>query len=314
MERSRRSRLKTIFHRAEGLRGDERAAYLVRACADDAELRREVERLLEAAERTPESFLQPPEIDRGTSSVPLGDTVGHYRILESLGAGGMGEVYLAEDSRLKRRVALKVLPSEFAEQPERLHRFQREAETVAALNHPGIVTIHSVEEAGGVHFLTMELVEGETLAGLIPDQGLPWERFLSLSLPITEAVARGGSMRSWPAASRRSRPAASPPRSSSIGSSRPSDAPCVLTPARSPGRPAAPGRPSPVCASSVPGSRPVRSSSRWSCGSAGAGSRAVHASAPAPLRSRGPIDPASRRNWGWRDRRSPRWPFFRSGT
>ncbi|MCP4205387.1 MAG: protein kinase [bacterium] len=112
----------------------------------------------------------------------------HYRILEKLGAGGMGDVYLAEDRRLKRRVALKVLPKEFAALPERLNRFRREAEAVAALSHPNIVTIHSVEEAEGVHFLTMELLQGKTLARLIPRGGLPVRRFFEIAVPLVDAL------------------------------------------------------------------------------------------------------------------------------
>ncbi|MGB5392220.1 MAG: protein kinase, partial [Thermoanaerobaculia bacterium] len=84
----------------------------------------------------------------------IGTTLSQYRILEKIGEGGMGEVYLAEDTSLKRKVALKVLPAEMAADPERLARFKREAESVAALNHPNIVTIHSVEEVDGTHFLT----------------------------------------------------------------------------------------------------------------------------------------------------------------
>ena len=94
----------------------------------------------------------------------VGKKLAHYEIREKLGEGGMGEVYVAEDTRLDRRVALKVLPEKMAEDPERLERFEREAKAVAALNHPNIVTIHSVEEADGHHFITMELVEGKTLA------------------------------------------------------------------------------------------------------------------------------------------------------
>ena len=103
-------------------------------------------------------------------------TLSHYRILDKLGAGGMGEVYRAEDTRLKRQVALKVLPAEM------------EAELVAALNHPGIVTIYSVEESEGVHFLTMELVAGETLADLVPTEGMKLERFLELAVPLAQAL------------------------------------------------------------------------------------------------------------------------------
>jgi serine/threonine protein kinase len=93
----------------------------------------------------------------------IGKNLAHYRIPKSLGKGGMGEVYLAEDTKLNRRVALKLLPPEVAGDPERRRRFEREAQAVAALNHPNIVTIHSVEEVDGIHFLTMERLEGETL-------------------------------------------------------------------------------------------------------------------------------------------------------
>ena len=86
----------------------------------------------------------------------IGRTLSHYRITDRLGAGGMGEVYLAEDTKLKRRVALKILPADLAADPGRLARFQGEAEALAALNHPNIVTIYSVEYTDGVHFITME--------------------------------------------------------------------------------------------------------------------------------------------------------------
>lgn len=98
----------------------------------------------------------------------IGKTLAHYNVVGSLGKGGMGEVYVAEDSKLQRRVALKVLPQEMASDPERKARFEREARAVAALSHPNIVTIHSVEEADGVNFITMELVEGRTLAKMLP--------------------------------------------------------------------------------------------------------------------------------------------------
>ncbi len=119
----------------------------------------------------------------------IGTTVGHYRVLEKLGAGGMGEVYAVEDTQLERRVALKLLPADMAADPERLQRFRREARAVAALNHPNIVTLYSVEEADGLQFLTMELVEGTTLAEAIPQGGLPLEELLKLATPLVEAVA-----------------------------------------------------------------------------------------------------------------------------
>ena len=118
----------------------------------------------------------------------IGTSLGHYRILERLGKGGMGEVFLAEDTKLGRRVALKVLTEELASDTDWRQRFEREARAVAAINHPSIVTIHSVEEAGGVLFLTLELVEGSTLADQIPKDGMPLDRLLSIAIPLADAV------------------------------------------------------------------------------------------------------------------------------
>jgi len=96
-------------------------------------------------------------------TLTAGTKLGPYEILSPLGAGGMGEVFLASDSKLDRKVAIKVLPAEVASSPERLQRFERKAKTVAALNHPNIVTIHAIEQADGHNYIAMELVEGETL-------------------------------------------------------------------------------------------------------------------------------------------------------
>jgi Tol biopolymer transport system component len=119
----------------------------------------------------------------------IGSTLLHYRIVRALGSGGMGEVYAAEDTKLHRIVALKILPAATASDPERLARFQREAQAIAALNHPNVVTIYSVEEAAGTHFLTMELVEGKTLAELIPPHGFMLAEFLKITVPLTDAVS-----------------------------------------------------------------------------------------------------------------------------
>ncbi len=119
----------------------------------------------------------------------IGDTISHYRITAKLGAGGMGEVYLAKDTELDRRVAIKVLPVELAHHPKRLERFRREAKAVAALNHPNVVTIHSIEESGGTHFLTMEHVDGQSLDKLLPREGLPLAQFFELAIPMAEALA-----------------------------------------------------------------------------------------------------------------------------
>ncbi|HET9233088.1 MAG TPA: serine/threonine-protein kinase, partial [Candidatus Eisenbacteria bacterium] len=116
-----------------------------------------------------------------------GTRLGAYEIIAPLGAGGMGEVYRARDMRLDRDVALKVLPSEVSMQPDRLARFEREARTIAALNHPNIVVIHSIEAAEGTRFLTMELVEGQTLDHLVV-AGLPLSGVLDLAIPLADAL------------------------------------------------------------------------------------------------------------------------------
>jgi serine/threonine protein kinase len=118
----------------------------------------------------------------------IGQTLSHYKILEKLGSGGMGDVYVAEDTKLHRNVALKILPPEMATE-ERRQRFEREAQAIAALNHPNIVTIHSVEETEGVHFITMELVKGKTLTELIPKRGLPLAKLLEIAIPLADAVS-----------------------------------------------------------------------------------------------------------------------------
>jgi Tol biopolymer transport system component len=123
-----------------------------------------------------------------------GRTLGHYQILEPLGSGGMGDVYRAHDTRLRRDVAIKVLPEDVADDPERLARFEREAMAIAALDHPNIVTVFSVEKAeaddgGIVHFITMQLVEGRRLSDLIPRNGMPLVALLDLAIPLADALS-----------------------------------------------------------------------------------------------------------------------------
>lgn len=115
--------------------------------------------------------------------------LGPYEILAAIGTGGMGEVYRARDPRLNRLIAIKLLPATAAKDAERRERFEREARAIAALNHPGIVTIYSVEQADGQFFLTMELVEGHALTEAIPAGGLPLERVLRICIPVVDAVA-----------------------------------------------------------------------------------------------------------------------------
>ena len=118
----------------------------------------------------------------------IGRRIAHYEILEKLGQGGMGEVFRAHDSKLGRDVALKVLPEDAARDPERHARFVREARSIAALKHPNIVTVYSVEESDGVTFLTMELVEGRSLSEIIPVDGMRLDRFFDHAIPLADAI------------------------------------------------------------------------------------------------------------------------------
>ena len=122
-------------------------------------------------------------------SLISGDKLGQYEIIGPIGAGGMGEVFRARDPRLGRDIAIKVLPAAMAQDPDRLARFQREARAVAALNHPHIVTIYSVEHAGDIHFLTMELVEGKPLDRVIRASGLPVEQIVDIAGALADALA-----------------------------------------------------------------------------------------------------------------------------
>ena len=150
---------------------DERAAFLDRACAGDDGLRREVESLLASFEES-DSIIETPvaeavaELFSGDRAESLvGQRLGHYEIVSLLGEGGMGAVYLAKDTTLDRRVALKLLPREHTQDEERLRRFKQEAKAASALNHPNILTIHEVGEAEGHHFIATEFIDGETLRG-----------------------------------------------------------------------------------------------------------------------------------------------------
>src|ERR1700726_2308143 len=122
-------------------------------------------------------------------TIAAGTKLGSYEIGGAIGAGGMGEVYQARDTRLGRDVAIKVLPEAFAHDPERLSRFQREAKMLAALNHPNIATIYGLEQANGTNYLVMELVSGETLAERVKREGaLPTEEALAICKQIAEAL------------------------------------------------------------------------------------------------------------------------------
>src|SRR6266568_531253 len=120
--------------------------------------------------------------------LPAGIRFGAYEIVSALGAGGMGEVYRARDTKLGRSVAIKILPDTLVADPERIARFEREAKMLAALNHPHIAALYGMEESGGRHFLVMELVEGETLAERLQRGAMPIEEALKIVHQIVEAL------------------------------------------------------------------------------------------------------------------------------
>ena len=156
-----------LYHAALEQQADRRAAFLHEGCAGDEELRREVESLLAAQEQAVDfmATATAPASTTGTMCTPpvpalVGRTLGSYEVLSLLGAGGMGEVYLARDTRLGRRVAIKLLPNKHCIDPERVWRFEREARAASALNHPNIVTLYDIGIAGEGRFIVMEFVGG----------------------------------------------------------------------------------------------------------------------------------------------------------
>ena len=180
---------------------EQRTAYLDLACAKVPELRRMVDDLLADNERLG-SFLGQPLCSFPNQAVPSGPnsplcsslaagaSLGHYFIIEPLGSGGMGVVYLAWDLILNRNVALKVLPAELSANQALLHRFEREAQAASSLNHPNIVTIYERGQEGGLHYIAMELVEGKTLRQLLDAGPLPMQRAIDIAAQIADGLAK----------------------------------------------------------------------------------------------------------------------------
>ena len=162
--------IKKLYQAALQLGPDARVAFLDQVCAQDEVLRRELQSLW-AFEDNSEKIFETPALEIAAKALAKDSlaslperNLGDYKVLSLLGVGGMGEVYRAHDSKLGRDVAIKLLPEIFAGDPERVARFNREAKLLAALNHPNIAAIYGAEQSGDMHFLVLELVEGETLS------------------------------------------------------------------------------------------------------------------------------------------------------
>jgi eukaryotic-like serine/threonine-protein kinase len=171
-----------------------RASFLAEACNSDEALRREVEALL-AAHGQAGSFLASPALEVAAKGIVeaeapslAGQVIGPYQILSVLGKGGMGEVYLAQDSRLGRKIALKLLPGQFTQDRDRLRRFEREARAASALNHPNILTIHEIGEQGGNIFIATEFIEGQTLRQEMAGGALPLREVLDVAVQVASAL------------------------------------------------------------------------------------------------------------------------------
>jgi eukaryotic-like serine/threonine-protein kinase len=181
--------IKEVFFAARETAEKDRGAYLDSACGDDPELRAEVELLLANDDA---SSLPRAAVDSNTFAAQFksGQMLGKYRIEAKLGEGGMGVVYRAYDTRLRRAVALKVVSPGHLADPESRHRLLREARAASALNHPNVVTVHEIGSESGVDFIAMELVEGRTLKETIPAKGLPLGEALSYAVQIAGGLAK----------------------------------------------------------------------------------------------------------------------------
>lgn len=187
------SDIKEIFH--ESLRRDEgesREHYLDDACGENEELRAEVESLLTSLEEA-RTFLEVPitaesDLDLGTTSLAPGRMISHYRIESLLGCGGMGEVYLATDKILKRSVALKIVPDSLSTDRARVKRFEREAQAIAELNHPNILTIHEFATVSNKHFIVSEYIKGETVRRRLARGPMPIAEVLDIAIQTAAAL------------------------------------------------------------------------------------------------------------------------------
>ena len=188
MTPERWQQVERIYQEAAGLSPSHRELFLDQACASDPDLRGEVDRML-SAEAGVTGFLETAAVGVAARALAAGTHIGPHEILSLLGTGGMGEVYKAYDTRLKRTVAIKVLPRYAAADEDRRKRLLREARTASALNHPNIVTIYDIMSENGQDCLVMEYVEGRTLQEVIGSKELPVSHALEHAIQIAGALA-----------------------------------------------------------------------------------------------------------------------------
>jgi len=186
--------IEKVFEAARDYAPEERTTFLERTCTGDEELRREVESLL-AHHAQAKSFIESPAADlipderQSFEAQLIGHQIGHYQVVRELGRGGMGEVYLAQDTRLHRRVALKILPAEFVKNKARLHCFEQEARAASALNHPNILTIHDIGQTEHGYFIATEFIDGVTLRHRINAGQLELPEILDIAIQVASALS-----------------------------------------------------------------------------------------------------------------------------
>jgi serine/threonine protein kinase len=195
MSPERWQQVKEIFNSAITYRPEERSLFISRACSGDKELRSEVESLIASHEQSGD-FIDQPAFEAAASllvnekaELNPGQTVGSYEVISFLSRGGMGEVYLAEDKRLGRKVALKLLPASFTTDADRLRRFEQEARSASALNHPNIITIYEIRQATSSHVIATEYVEGETLRHRLSRSALELSETLNIAIQVADALS-----------------------------------------------------------------------------------------------------------------------------
>ena len=195
MTPERWQQVKAIFNSAIAYRPEERSSFISQACAGDEELRSEVESLIASHEESG-NFIDQPAFEIAASLLAgeraeftPGYTIASYEVLSFISRGGMGEVYLAEDKRLGRKVALKLLPPTFTTNDDRLRRFEQEARAASALNHPNIITIYEIRQAAGSHIIATEYVEGETLRHRLVRAPLTLSETLNIAIQVADALA-----------------------------------------------------------------------------------------------------------------------------